>query len=171
MYFYAAYIFSEIEYKETNICNVFFLSAKVRESVCESLLPVEKEIGNRERCRRDLLIGFLPRWRTPSTLRYFTRSYGTLEFYAPALSIVYQIIPDVGDVRSGITYILYFISVHTSEELYSPSRINVKIHMKLFIHSLICLNGAADLSGASRQNHIPFSEYDSLRDGEVIYMK
>lgn len=31
----------------------------------------------------------------------------------------------------GITYTLYFISVHTSEELYSPFRINIKIHMKL----------------------------------------
>lgn len=36
----------------------------------------------------------------------------------------------------GIMYTLYFISVYTSEELYSPFHINIKIHMKLLFIAL-----------------------------------
>lgn len=70
---------------------------------------------------------------TPSVLRYFTRSYGTPEFYAPALYPVPDYSRCSGDVRSRITCALYFIPIRTSEELYPPPR--VKIRMKFLFTS------------------------------------
>lgn len=89
-----------------------------RDSLVRVLDEARAPVDGRK-SRRSSKIRFAGFPEDPPVLRCFTRSYGTPEFYATRLYIVYQIILDA---RPGITcsFPPYFIVVRTRPRNYIP---------------------------------------------------